>query len=64
MWHRFLTRNERASDDLFATEQAEEPCLAFAAPPQITLDTRVPEDVWGSPKKKAEESADQERLAI
>ncbi|TQD33266.1 DUF4365 domain-containing protein [Rhodobacter capsulatus] len=64
MWHRFLTQNEQASDDLFAPEQAEEPCLAFAEPPQITLDTRVPEDVWGSPKKKAEEGADQERLAI
>lgn len=64
MWHRFLTQHERASNDLFAPEQPEEPCLAFAEPPQITLDTRVPEDVWGSPKKKAEESADQERLAI
>lgn len=64
MWHRFLTQHERASNDLFAPEQYQEPCLAFAEPPQITLDTRVPEDVWGSPKKKAEESADQERLAI
>ena len=64
MWHRFLTQHERDSNDLFAPEQAEEPYLAFAEPPQITLDTRVPEDVWGSPKKKAEESADQERLAI
>lgn len=64
MWHRFLTQYERASDDLFAPEQSEESCLAFAEPPQITLDTRVPEDVWGSPKKRAEESADQERLAI
>lgn len=64
MWHRFLTRHERASNDLFAPEQAEEPYLAFAEPPQITLDTRVPEDVWGSPKKKVDQSADQERLAI
>lgn len=64
MWYRFLTQHERASNDLFAPEQAQQPCLAFAEPPQITLDTRVPEDVWGSPKRKAEERADQERLAI
>jgi len=64
MWHRFLSQHERATNDLFAPEQPEEPCLAFAEPPKITLETRVPEDVWGAPKKKAEESADQERLAI
>jgi len=64
MWHRFLTENERAAGDLFGRDAAPEPCLQFEAPPQITLDTRVPEDVWGAPKKKAEEPDDQERLAV
>jgi hypothetical protein len=38
--------------------------LQFESPPRITLETRVPEDVWGEPKKKAEDPAKQERLAV
>jgi len=64
MWHRFLTQKERAASDLFGRDDEPELCLQFEAPPQITLDTRVPEDVWGTPKKKAEESDNQERLAV
>jgi len=64
MWHRFLTQRERGADDLFAPEASDEPSLRFGEPPQITLDTRVPEDVWGTPKKKPEDSGEQERLAI
>ncbi len=64
MWHRFLTQHERSKDDLFAPEGSEGPYLRFGEPPQIALDTRVPEDVWGSPKKKAEELEGQESLAV
>lgn len=64
MWHRFLTQRERERVDLFAVEGGDEPCLRFGEPPQVNLDTRVPEDVWGSPKKKPEEPEDQERLAV
>jgi hypothetical protein len=64
MWHRFLTQNERAAGDLFGRDAEPEPCLRFESPPQISLETRVPEDVWGEPKKKAEEPSNQERLAV
>lgn len=64
MWHRFLTQKQRAADDLFERHTVQEPALQFEPPPQITLDTRVPEDVWGQPKKMAEEPTDQERLAV
>ena len=64
MWHRFLTQRERAEGDLFGRSASPEPCLRFGQPPQIALETRVPEDVWGAPKKKAEEFDTQERLAV
>lgn len=64
MWHRFLTQKERAARDLFGRDTEPEPSLRFDAPPQIVLETRVPEDVWGTPKKKVEETSTQERLAI
>jgi len=64
MWHRFLTQKERADDDLFGRAIAPEPYLRFEPPPQVALETRVPEDVWGEPKKKGEKSANQERLAV
>lgn len=64
MWHRFLTQKERAAGDLFGRDAEVEPCLRFESPPQIALETRVPEDVWGKPKMKAEEPTNQERLAI
>lgn len=50
MWHRFLASLEPKSDDLFALTLGD-PCLAFGPPPTLELPTKVPEDVWGSPKK-------------
>ncbi|MDO1585634.1 DUF4365 domain-containing protein [Rhizobium oryzicola] len=50
MWHRFLASLDPVSDDLFAVASGE-PRLSFGAPPAIELPTKVPEDVWGSPKK-------------
>jgi hypothetical protein len=54
MWHRFLTQSDRDADSLFA-ESAPAPKLRFGQPPVLELATRVPEDVWGSPKKAAPE---------
>lgn len=54
MWHRFLTQPERDAKGLFA-EVSSVPCLKFGEPPTVALATRVPEDVWGSPKKAATE---------
>ncbi|MBI1215505.1 MAG: DUF4365 domain-containing protein [Alphaproteobacteria bacterium] len=64
MWHRFLTQIDLAEDDLFGQSDENKPHLRFGEPPQIILETRVPEDAWGSPKKKAEESDKQQRLAV
>ena len=64
MWHRFLTHGDRAAGDLFGVQAGTEPPLRFDEPPQVALEMRVPEDVWGTPKKKAEESDDQQRLAV
>lgn len=56
MWHRFLTqadRNaERAADGLFGVATVREPRLTFGEPPVVHLETRVPEDGWGSGGKK------------
>lgn len=56
MWHRLLSRDGAASEErlgggLFAEQPVPEPLLGFGEPPVITLDTRVPEDVWGTPKR-------------
>jgi hypothetical protein len=65
MWHRFLTQYEQEKNDLFNDkEDAKETILKFGEPPKIALDTRVPEDVWGSGKKAVESSDDQERMAV
>ncbi|MCR9257013.1 MAG: DUF4365 domain-containing protein [Alphaproteobacteria bacterium] len=64
MWHRFLTQSDRAKDDLFAQDSELEACLRFEVPPQVSLDTRVPEDVWGETKKQPEDPEIQERLAV
>lgn len=50
MWHRFLTEPERDARSLFG-ETPPASRLTFGEPPSVTLDTRVPEDVWGAPKK-------------
>ena len=64
MWHRLLTRMDHAEDDLFQEPGAPEPRLRFGSPPLVALQTRVPEDVWGSPKKMSDEPEDQQRLAV
>jgi hypothetical protein len=64
MWHRFLTHMDKEENDLFAQGSRSDPCLRFGEPPQVTLETRVPEDVWGSPKKKLDEPTNQERLEV
>lgn len=51
LWHRFLTRQDGAADDLFA-EPMLEAQLKFGEPPEVHLATKVPEDVWGSTKTK------------
>ena len=57
MWHRVLTDADRAEHDLFA-EKSTEPRLKFGEPPVVALSTRVPEDVWGTPKKSSDEDED------
>lgn len=64
MWHRFLTYKENAGLDLFGDEYEEKPCLEFEKPPSIILETKVPEDVWGTPKTAGYENVNQERLAV
>lgn len=62
MWHRFLTQPQRDANNLFA-EVSSSPILKFGEPPTVALATRVPEDVWGSPKKITSEPDEaQERL--
>ena len=62
MWHRLLTSAQRQAGGLFGDEDTSARYLSFGDPPVIGLRTRVPEDVWGSPKKKAEEPTAQIRL--
>ncbi|CAH2405798.1 conserved hypothetical protein [Mesorhizobium escarrei] len=57
MWHRFLTEADRSAQDLFA-EANSDPRVKFGEPPVVELSTRVPEDVWGTPKKSAEADED------
>lgn len=66
MWHRFLTQRERAPRDLFVQKADEELPLKFGEPPKVSLETRVPEDVWGAPKKHEDEPEPdgQERMAV
>jgi Domain of unknown function (DUF4365) len=61
MWHRFLTREEKNANDLFASKSIE-PRLRFDEPPTVPLATRVPEDVWGSQKKSPETESEPESL--
>lgn len=53
LWHRFLTRQDGAVDDLFA-EPTSEAQLKFGEPPEVHLATKVPEDAWGSNKAKGD----------
>lgn len=62
MWHRFLTACQEPKADLFAEATVSEQSLVFGAPPAVELRTRVPEDVWGTPKRKTEEIEAQEGL--
>lgn len=64
MWHRFLTAKQSEKGDLFTAAPVREPGLIFGAPPTIELSTRVPEDVWGKPKRKPEEADEEEGLFV
>lgn len=57
MWHRVLTEVDRSENDLFS-KVSKDPRLRFGEPPVIELSTRVPEDVWGTPKKHSDEDDD------
>lgn len=61
LWHRFLTRGDNEAAGLF-----DQPTLGarlrFGAPPEIYLETRVPEDAWGSKKPKAEDEGKQSEI--
>lgn len=64
MWHRFLTQADREKEDLFENATAGDSYLKFSDPPQVALETRVPEDVWGNTKTIVEETDDQPKLAV
>lgn len=57
MWHRFLTEADRSAHDLFAVASSD-PRLKFGEPPVVELSTRVPEDVWGTPKRTSDADDD------
>jgi hypothetical protein len=63
MWHRFLTHEEKSSNDLFAPNTTETR-LRFGEPPTVPLATRVPEDVWGSQKKSSETDETEDLLSF
>lgn len=64
MWHRFLSAKQSVKGDLFNAAPVREPGLIFGAPPTIELSTRVPEDVWGKPKRKPEDAEEEEGLLV
>lgn len=64
MWHRFLTCAQKQAGGLFGQGVETPAQLLFGDPPTITLSTRVPEDVWGTQKRKQEEPTPQERLFV
>lgn len=61
MWHRFLSRSDGEDGNLFS-QASSEPRLRFGEPPAVALATRVPEDSWGSTKRRVESEDAQERL--
>lgn len=64
MWHRLLTQAQSGTGALFDAVDASDPVLRFGEPPKIQLATRVPEDVWGSPKKRPEEPDTQTKMVV
>ena len=65
MWHRFLAGLSNEDLGLFASDTSPKPFLKFGKPPSLTLPVKVPEDVWGSPKKKtATQDSDQEEMVL
>lgn len=64
MWHRFLSAKQSEKGDLFTAAPTPTGGLNFGKPPAIELSTRVPEDVWGSPKRKLEDSEEEEGLLV
>lgn len=63
MWHRYLSEGFPQDNGLFA-ESAPKPqrFLEFSAPPEIELETTVPESAWGKPQTANEEESDQTAL--
>lgn len=61
MWHRFLTQGDDQVRGFF-DEPESEPYLRFGPPPEVHLDTRVPEDVWGT--RKIKDEADSKQVEI
>ncbi|WP_244602746.1 DUF4365 domain-containing protein [Mesorhizobium delmotii] len=55
LWHRFLTLGDEDARSLFV-EAVEEARLRFGTPPEVHLEMRVPEDVWGSRKVKDDDA--------
>lgn len=55
LWHRFLTQHQSPIVSLFDPEPTSEPKLFFGVPPVVQLPRRVPDDVWGVPKKDDED---------
>lgn len=52
LWHRFLTRQDSAADDLFA-EPTPEAQLKFGEPPEVHLVTRSPRTSGGATRPRA-----------
>lgn len=65
MWHRLLTMNDdRGRDTLGLEEHRAAPVLRFDPPPEISLPTTVPDDVWGKPKKSTERQEETNSLQM
>lgn len=63
MWHRLLTAYDEHENGLFGIPEGSiAPALQFEAPPEVSLPTTVPDDVWGTPKKTAD--ADEETMGL
>ena len=64
MWHRFLTEGCAPHEDLFSSGETPRPVLSFGEPPSVQLPTKVPEDVWGTPKRQTENKDNQTELEL
>jgi hypothetical protein len=65
MWHRLLTMyDDLGSGMLHLEERRAAPVLRFDPPPEISLPTTVPDDVWGKPKKAPEQQDETDSLQM